>query len=103
MIFSHIVQERLGQVILWAGTPSTGCYLLSEVFWQDPVNQYFSRQRNRWEKWQSYCWTFSQECCHSTAEATASLGPEWWESAARSTRPHILDSNAAPPKAPTTK
>jgi len=51
MIFSHIVQERLGQVILWAGTPSTGCYLLSEVFWQDPVNQYFSRQRNRWEKW----------------------------------------------------
>lgn len=26
---------------------STGCYLLSEVFCQDPVERYFSRQRNR--------------------------------------------------------
>ena len=26
---------------------STGCYLLSEVFCQDPVEYYFSRQRNR--------------------------------------------------------
>ena len=25
---------------------STGCYLLSQVFCQDPVKRYFSRQRN---------------------------------------------------------
>ena len=26
---------------------STGCYILSEVFCQDPVEHYFSRQRNQ--------------------------------------------------------